>query len=83
MRGRSGACMAGACMAGEHAWRGAWHGVCVHGRGHAWGGGTTSRRVKSSNEYLMSLVYRLSTPIINISVSFMVPLKEHVINYFK
>ena len=23
---------------------------------------TTSRRVKSSNEYLMSLVYRLSTP---------------------
>ena len=49
MRGRSGACVAGACMAGEHAWWGAWHGVCVHGRGmhgggHARGRGMRGRR---------------------------------------
>ena len=29
MRGRSGACVAGACMAGEHAWWGACHGMCA------------------------------------------------------
>ena len=43
MRGGSGACVAGACMAGEHAWWGAWHGVCVHGRGHAWWGACAGR----------------------------------------
>ena len=42
MRGR-GVCMAGGCMAGECAWRGACMAVgasvavgCMHGRGHVW-----------------------------------------------
>ena len=37
-----GACMVGVCVAGGHAWQGAWKGD-VHGRGHVWQEGMCGR----------------------------------------